>query len=416
MTVNPCLFAALPAPGCPRRLARVTTTALMLGAAMAVAVGASGCSSSPGTPASRTDAPSGRPIDGAAPADGAGGGEPDTRASEPQPLLDAGLAPDATAMPSSDAAADAAAAAGPGPDGGGKLASRSVGYVRSSLGNLPALATSGKLREMSHIILAFANPTASEPLALSGGDADVAALLSAAHSAGVKVLVAIGGASGTSAVLPQLVPAKVQAFVQAAVAFADGHGLDGVDIDLEDDAMPPANYEALVKGLSDALRPKGKLVTAAVASWFDSQITPAALALMDFVSVMAYDDCDGSSPSPCQHASYDSAVKELDHFLKARKLPPDKVVLGVPFYGYCWGAGCGTSTLNYADIATRFPAADAADFVDTAEAKVYYNGPATIARKAKLGRTNGGVMFWHLAADAPAPHSLLDVIASALEE
>jgi hypothetical protein len=44
----------------------------------------------------------------------------------------------------------------------------------------------------------------------------------------------------------------------------------------------------------------------------------------------------------------------------------------------------------------------------------YYNGPATIQRKTKLGRLYGGVMIWHLAADAPPPHSLLDVIAAAL--
>ena len=48
------------------------------------------------------------------------------------------------------------------------------------------------------------------------------------------------------------------------------------------------------------------------------------------------------------------------------------------------------------------------------DAKVSYNGRATVERKAKLGRANGGVMFWHLAADAPPPHSLLDVIVGAL--
>jgi chitinase len=312
--------------------------------------------------------------------------------------------------------ADAEGGGGGSPDAGGKLASRSVGYARSSLGNLPALAAGVNLRQISHLIITFANPTATEPLALSSSDDDVAVLVSAAHAAGTKVLVAIGGSSGTPRVLPQLVPDKVQAFVQTVVAFADARNFDGVDVDVEDAGMPPANYEALVKGLSAALRPKGKLLTAAVASWFDAQITPAALALMDFVSVMAYDGCNSSEAMPCQHSSYESAVQALDHFVKGRKLPADEVVLGVPFYGYCWGSGCGMPALTYADIAARFPGADQADFIDTPDAKVYYNGPATIARKAKLGRMHGGVMFWHLAGDAPAPHSLLDVIGSALKE
>jgi hypothetical protein len=397
------------------------TLSLVLAVAAATAVG---CSSAPrrGCPAGcGAEATPTAPIDGAAAGDHAGSAAMDAAEHRSLPASDGATAEASAAAPkiSPDAASpalDAGAAPVGGPDGGGKLASRSVGYVHSALGNLPALAASANLGEMTHLIIAFANPTATESLALASSDADVAVLVSAAHAVGTKVLLAIGGATDTPRVLPQLAPDKVQAFVQTVVAFAEARDLDGVDVDVEDEGMPPAGYEALVSGLSAAFKSKGKLVTAAVASWFDAQITPRALGLMDFVSVMAYDGCNGSAPAPCQHSSYDSAVQALDHFVNGRKLPAGKVVLGVPFYGYCWGSGCGMSALTYADIASRFPGADAADFIDGPDAKVYYNGPATIARKAKLGRMHGGVMFWHLAADAPPPHSLLDVIGLALKE
>jgi chitinase len=302
---------------------------------------------------------------------------------------------------------------GCGVDAGGP-ASRSVVYARSSLGNLPALAATVNFHEITHLIVTFANPTETEPLALSSSDADVAVLVSAAHAAGAKVLVAIGGATHGPQVLPQLAPDKVDAFVQTIVAFVDARDFDGVDIDIEGVAFPAAGYEALAKGLSAALEPRGKLLTAAVAPSFDPLITPAAFASMDFVSVMAYDGCAVYGPEPCQHSSYEHAVEMLDHFVEGRKLPADRVVLGVPFYGYCWGAGCGAQGLTYAEIVARFPEAADGDFVDRPDAKAYYNGPATIERKTKLGRQYGGVMAWHLAGDAPPPHSLLDVIASAL--
>ena len=301
-----------------------------------------------------------------------------------------------------------------GPDGGVRGASRSVVYARSSLGNLPALSATVNLHEITHLIIAFANPTDTAPLALASSDADVAVLVSAAHAAGAKVLVSIGGATHGPQVLPQLAPDKVQAFVQTIVAFADARDFDGVDIDIEGVAFPAAGYEALAQGLSAALQPRGKLLTAAVAPSLDSRITPAAMALMDFVSVMPFDVCTGSSPTPCQHSTYEHSVEMLDHYVEGRKLPADRVVLGVPFYGYCWGTGCGTSLLTYAEILARFPDAGDGDVVDRPDAKAYYNGPTTIERKAKLGRQYGGVMVWHLAADAPPPHSLLDVVASAL--
>jgi GH18 family chitinase len=150
-----------------------------------------------------------------------------------------------------------------------------------------------------------------------------------------------------------------------------------------------------------------------VATWFDAQIPDAALAQMDFINVMAYDAC-GSWTDACEHSTYDFAASRLEHFVKVRKIPADKVVLGVPFYGYCWGTACPGPALTWAEILVRFPDALDKDWIDLPDLKVSYNGRATIDRKAKLGRAHGGVMFWHLAADAVGPQSLLDLVVSNL--
>jgi chitinase len=317
------------------------------------------------------------------------------------------LTPDSGAPPTADAAAPVADAVAR------TLTTRSVGYARSSLGNFPALAARTDFSKLTHLDITFANPTATEPVALASSDADVALMVSAAHAAGVKVLVAIAGSSGTPKVVPLIAPDKVQAYTQAVVAFAETHGFDGVDVDIEDAAVNPAHYQAFIAALSAALKPKQKLLTAAVATWFDAQITDAAFAQMDFVSVMAYDKC-GSWTDACEQATYDVAVQDLDHFVNARKLPASKVVLGVPFYGYCWGEACGMPAFTYAEILARFPGAEQKDWLEMPGLKLSYNGRATIERKAKLGRAHGGVMFWHLAADATGPQSLLDLVVSTL--
>jgi hypothetical protein len=237
-----------------------------------------------------------------------------------------------------------------------KLASRVVAYARSSLGNLPMLAATVNLHEISHLIITFANPNDTAPLALSSSDADVAVMVNAAHAAGAKVLVALGGSSGTPRTLPFLAPDKVQGFVQTVVDFVEARNFDGVDVDVEDAGIPAANYEALVKGLSAALKPKGKLVTAAVASWFDAVITPAAFALMDF------GERDGLRRLQQLGRAALPALQLPERGRRTGPLRPGAQAArrqggaGVPFYGYCWGAGCGKGDLTWAEIVARFPA------------------------------------------------------------
>jgi hypothetical protein len=377
-----------------------------------------GTSSPDGAPAAGSGGGGGSGGRGGSGGGGGGGGSggsagSDARASGTTP--DKPVTPDASPVTPDAKPASPDGGTGDRPASGGKLASRVVAYARSSLGNLPALAASVDFHKITHLIITFANPTPTAPLALSSNDADVAKIVTAAHEAGAKVLVALGGATHSAEILPVLAPDKVQAFVQTVVTFMEAHDFDGVDIDVEDAGVPPANYEALVTGLRAALEPKQKLLSAALATWFDSQVTAAAIAKFDFISVMAYDACNNSSPTPCDHSPYQLTVDEVDHFVGKRKVPADKVVVGVPFYGYCWGTGCTNPSPYYSEIVMKFPGAESKDFIDTPEAKLSYNGRATVEKKAKLGRMNGGVMFWHLAADAPAPSSLLDVIGSALQ-
>lgn len=124
---------------------------------------------------------------------------------------------------------------------------------------------------------------------------------------------------------------------------------------------------------------------------------------------MAYDGAGPWDPkSPGQHSSMEYARRNVDYWLK-RGLPREKVVLGVPFYGYGFGESFKKSDYSYRQIVEMFPGAENAD---QAGQTIWYNGLATIKAKAKyvLEENLGGVMIWSLDGDAKGEKSLLAAI------
>jgi GH18 family chitinase len=294
------------------------------------------------------------------------------------------------------------------------FASRVVAYLPTYRG-LDTWASQLDYSRITHVDLAFANPTSgNDPTLGRDSDAAVARIVDGAHAKGVRVLISIGGASGGSERIAALfIPATVQAFVQKLDAFMDAHNLDGLDVDVEGDPVD-SNYGPFIDAMSARLKPKGKLLTAAYGTWFGDRIPDSALQKLDFVNVMSYDHC-GSWTKPCAHAPYDQSITDLDYFAKQRGMPASKVVLGVPFYGWCWGAGCGPSAaLTYPEIVARYPNAWQTDWVTDTGVQISYNGEATMQSKGKLAKGYGGVMIWEITEDALAPRSLLKVLTDAL--
>jgi spore germination protein YaaH len=130
---------------------------------------------------------------------------------------------------------------------------------------------------------------------------------------------------------------------------------------------------------------------------------------------MSYDNA-GTWTGPGEHASMAQARSALD-FYTQRGVARDRLVLGVPFYGYCWG-NCGNGNATYVlykDVLARFPDAWKSDWIDADGAKLSYNGVATMQAKTALARDYGGIMIWELGGDVStaAAHSLLVTVDTA---
>ncbi|MGC4004413.1 MAG: glycosyl hydrolase family 18 protein [Pirellulales bacterium] len=271
--------------------------------------------------------------------------------------------------------------------------------------------------KLTHINIAFENPTdAHGTLSFHKGNAE---LIATAHKAGVKVLVSLGGGADSTNKTMQahyfdLIGAEKRADFAAKLAkYLDDHDFDGLDVDLEGPAIN-ADYGPFIEELDKILRPRGKSLTAALSEGYGGKNVPdATLQRFDFVNVMAYDGKGSwNANDPGQHSSLQLAERAIAYWRK-RGLSSEKIVLGVPFYGYGFGRDFRKSPYAYDAIVAKYPGAETRDESgDT----IWYNGIPTIQAKSRLvlDEKLGGVMIWSLDNDAPGDKSLLRAIDETL--
>lgn len=273
--------------------------------------------------------------------------------------------------------------------------------------------------KLTHINIAFENP--------KNADGDLSfhrknpKLIEKAHAQHVQILVSIGGgaASGDKVLLARyndlLTDAKRPAFVAKLAAYVAEHGFDGLDVDLEGPSINQ-DYGAFIRDLAQALKPQGKLLTAALSKGYGGNKVPdSVFEHFDFVNIMAYDGAGHWNPkAPGQHSSFEFARNNVAYWLD-RGLPKSKAVLGVPFYGYGFGDAFKKGDYPYAKIIAAYPGAEQSD---QAGSTIWYNGIPTIRAKSKYVVEQGlaGIMIWSLDYDVPGERSLLSTIDAALRE
>ena len=288
--------------------------------------------------------------------------------------------------------------------------------------------------------------------------ANSADVVSRAHTAGVKVLICVGGADSESAFQAATSIANLPVFINNLTNFMATRDYDGVDIDWEPlSAADAQQYTNLVTGLRSALNgfPQHKLLTAAVGAYppYGDSLTAeyvmfAALqSQFDQINIMTYDlsgPYDGWVTwfnSPIYDGGYrfpsngnllpsvDGAVK---NFL-TNGVAPAKLGIGIAFYGYLWTGGSGTSSVSITQPRqswTNAPTATAIRYstimTDYYQSNLYhwdtnaqsaylsitnanptnntfisYDDQRTCQAKVSYARNHGlgGVMIWELAQD-----------------
>lgn len=288
---------------------------------------------------------------------------------------------------------------------------RIVGYY-----SLKAAATADTATvpfdKLTHVNLYFLNP---DTVGNFNQDlSTVSAFITAAHHHNVKVLPSIAGGGRHDYYHNLLKDENRKKFVNDLLQIVLKNDFDGIDVDIEGNDID-SNYEKLAVELRAAFKPKKKLVTSAIAIFYKDVLTDRALAQYDFMNIMSYDHTGPWTPSkPGPHSTFEQAVADLDYFSTVRKIPKNKMVLGVGFYGYGFGPTITSpaTSMNYRDIVAKFPGSQNLDQLSLPDSSIlYYNGIPTIKNKTALARQKAsGIMIWQLLGDTPGENSLLQVI------
>ena len=204
---------------------------------------------------------------------------------------------------------------------------------------------------------------------------------------------------------------KMRAYAASLARMAREDGYGGVDLDFE--SMLPADrdaYSAFVRELAALLHREGRKLSVTVhaktgpdaeGGWDapKAQDYAALGKAADSVRIMAYDfSWSGSAPGPI---APDDWVRKVGRYARS-VIAPEKVSLGVPAYGYDWGAKPATS-LRWSDLA----AGDRAEDPPSGELLVgaaRFAGAASVARKLRIARDLGlgGISIWYCGSEDPA--------------
>lgn len=284
-----------------------------------------------------------------------------------------------------------------------------IAYVPNWI-DLNSFSSTIQYSKLTHINIAFENPDANGYLSFNSGSN---AIINAAHAQNVKVFVSLGGGSVSEGgairdnYFNLITPANRTAFIQKIYDYVVAHNFDGVDVDLEGPAIN-GDYGGFVIALANKLHANGKLISAALSEGYGGANVPSStFAAYDWINIMAYDATGPWAPNnPGQHSPYSMAVNQFNYWT-GRGLPASKAIIGLPFYGYGFGASANQG-ISYANIVAQYPGAENLDQVGNT---IYYNGIPTIKQKTTFAIQNaGGVMIWELSQDATGTKSLLNAI------
>jgi chitinase len=259
-------------------------------------------------------------------------------------------------------------------------------------------------RGLTDLILFSAEPTVTGQLDSSHLDAFPWTVLRELRARqGVRLLLCVGG-WGRSTHFPEVAGSEQlrQEFVRSAVRLCLERELDGLDLDWEHPAnqAEQESYADLMMDLRRGFEPHGLILSLTMAGW--QQVPQRAFAAVDRVQLMSYDH-------PGAHSTFEAAEAEVRKLIAAG-VPPNKLILGLPFYGR--DITNRRRTMSYRDILNRYRPDPDVNEVDN----LFFNGPGLIRRKTELALEAGlaGVMFWELGQDAAEDGSLLKVIRSTI--
>ena len=196
--------------------------------------------------------------------------------------------------------------------------------------------------------------------------------------------------------------------IKKIINYIRNNDFDGVDIDLEWEHVS-SGYSNFILELKAAMILVSKSLSAAFPSeTLYSNLTSEAIAALDFINIMAYDYTGPWNPKNIgHHSSFIHAENGIKFWRDVVGVPPEKLNLGVPFYGWDFKNSTTVVAKTYGSVVDANTSNSEKDVVGN----FFYNGMETIRSKTRLAAEEvGGIMIWELGQDAFNDFSLLQTI------
>ena len=257
-------------------------------------------------------------------------------------------------------------------------------------------------------------------------------LISRAHAAGVKVIIAIGGGGQNAGFPPMAASAALRKlFIEGVIALMQKQGYDGIDLDWEypNGGTERSNFTLLVNEFRAAFN-------AVNPAWTVSFVVPsgqysgnsfnysALRGVVDWIGCMTYDmhgewtaHAGHNAPLYAPAAEPEGSIDVSVKFLLRFGIPKEKLLIGVPFYGRqfkasaLYAAATGGGALTYADIMAAIRPNWTYHWDEVAKVPWYLDGTNTlfttvedttsVRLKCEYVRANrlGGLIIWALGQD-----------------
>ena len=297
--------------------------------------------------------------------------------------------------------------------------------------------------KLTHVLWSFITPNTDGSLKGDAADDPSAldSMVTLAHAVGTKVVVSLGGGGQSENFVPVSKDNTLrQKFVANLVQFVADHKLDGIDMDWEWEYNPVPEADTIREAL-----PKDKSLSAALpcspyyGKWFTAEVLVKNL---DWFGFMTYDmtgDWDDKAmfDSPLYpHEGYTTwSWEETRDYWKKRGVPTEKMVFGIPSFGFEFKGATGPGTdftkgsakqVPYKDIVTNteweyyFDSVSVEPYGVSSAGYVTFEDPHSSAVKSRWVKDNGyaGIMVWELSHDyiKDSGNPILDSIAIALRD
>jgi chitinase len=319
------------------------------------------------------------------------------------------------------------------------------------------------VQELTNLIYSHAKPTAQGECELAHPDLDVPNLRALrtlrAENPSLLVLLSVGGWSGSRYFSDVGATASARRQFSASCSqIVEKYALDGLDIDWEypvtggkrtdhKRGSDKENFVLLLRELRndlDALGQGRHLLLTIASTGYRNHLEDLSLKemsdILDWFNLMGY-DFNEMQPKRTSHHSglfawaaprldaeaikYANSAAAVQWYLD-RGVPPEKIVLGVPFYGQVWasvpnendglyqpfrGRPGEDGVLSYREIQQNYLPVYTRHWDDQVKVPWLYNketrimisyeDPESIAAKAKyvIQKHLGGMMFWDLGQD-----------------